>query len=429
MNDDKWLNDIRNKIADFETEEPDGLWSQLEARQHATIIPPTRKRRGIILTWLAAAALLTAVMVTGFYLSREGGRTDSAPSFAVSTTHEMTAPELPAQLSPTISDLKNTQASVMAHHRGSPTAGPASSEATAHDAIPDTNPTAKGPETQESFVAAATNENEKSGQKADNTAKQQPTDNRHLTGKTEKHILTPKSATAGKRFSVGVFTSGAVGNTTESEGRTINKTFGNLWFDDPASDSENKHQILSAASGISSNNYNKLRMQHHQPIRFGLSVSYVIAPRLNVESGISYSRLSSDVTGETTNSTYTGEQTLHYLGVPLNLRYRLASWRSFDFYASAGGLAEKCVAGKISGHETTNGKPAVKKTADIHENQWQFSLNAAAGVQFCMTDELGIYVEPGISYYIDNGSNLNSIYKDRPLNFNLNIGLRLSLGR
>lgn len=428
MNDDKWLNDIRNKIADFETEEPDGLWSQLEARQHATIIPPTRKRRGIILTWLAAAALLTAVMVTGFYLSREGGRTDSAPSFAVSTTHEMTAPELSAQLSPTISDLKNTQASVMAHHRGTSAVPPSSSGVTSPESVPDTNPAVKEPEMPVS-ATTDTNENEKSGQKADNRSTQQPTDNRHLTGKTEKHIPQLRPASVGKRFSVGVFTSGTVGSTAGSEGRTVYKTSGNLWFDDHGSDNENNLQILSAASGISSNNYNKLRMQHHQPIRFGLSVSYAIVPRLSVESGISYLRLNSDVTGETQSSTYTGEQTLHYLGMPLNLRYRLATWRSFDFYASAGGLAEKCVAGKISGHETINGKPAVKKTADIHENQWQFSLNTAAGVQFCMTDELGIYVEPGISYYIDNGSNLNSIYKDRPLNFNLNIGLRLSLGR
>lgn len=40
-----------------------------------------------------------------------------------------------------------------------------------------------------------------------------------------------------------------------------------------------------------------------------------------------------------------------------------------------------------------------------------------------------MYVEPGISYYFDDGSPISTIYKEKPVNFNLNLGLRFTFGR
>lgn len=49
-------------------------------------------------------------------------------------------------------------------------------------------------------------------------------------------------------------------------------------------------------------------------------------------------------------------------------------------------------------------------------------------MQLDITRHIGVYIEPGISYYFDNNSDVRNIYKDRPLNFNLNIGLRFTFG-
>ena len=54
-------------------------------------------------------------------------------------------------------------------------------------------------------------------------------------------------------------------------------------------------------------------------------------------------------------------------------------------------------------------------------------MNAAAGVQYNFSNLLGLYVEPGVSYYFDNGSSVSNIYKDKPFNFNLNLGLRFTI--
>jgi hypothetical protein len=40
-----------------------------------------------------------------------------------------------------------------------------------------------------------------------------------------------------------------------------------------------------------------------------------------------------------------------------------------------------------------------------------------------ITDYAGLYVEPGISYHFDDGSPVTTVYKDRPLDFNLAFGL------
>ena len=54
-------------------------------------------------------------------------------------------------------------------------------------------------------------------------------------------------------------------------------------------------------------------------------------------------------------------------------------------------------------------------------------MNAAAGVQYNFIPQLGIYVEPGIKHYFDNGSHIRNFFKHHPTNFNLQVGLRLNI--
>ena len=49
-------------------------------------------------------------------------------------------------------------------------------------------------------------------------------------------------------------------------------------------------------------------------------------------------------------------------------------------------------------------------------------------MQLNLSSVVGLYVEPGVSYYFDNGSSVSNIYKEKPLNFNLEFGLRFSFG-
>lgn len=173
----------------------------------------------------------------------------------------------------------------------------------------------------------------------------------------------------------------------------------------------------------------KTEYDHHLPIRIGLSVAYALTDRLSISSGLTYTRLASDIKDASRESKYIGEQRLHYVGIPVNVSYKVASSRWISLYGTAGVLAEKCVSGTTDEGYVENNTMKYTNTQDISSKPLQMSVNAGVGIQFDFVDNVGIYAEPGLSYYFDDGSELQIIYKEKPLNFNLNVGVRFKLSK
>ena len=173
----------------------------------------------------------------------------------------------------------------------------------------------------------------------------------------------------------------------------------------------------------------KTEYKHRLPVRVGLNVAYRLTDRLSVESGVSYTRLSSDMKDGTKDNYSSGSQKLDYIGVPLNVKYRAFGYRRLSVYASAGLLTEKCVSGKTTHEYVISGEKKKHEAEDVAAKPWQLSVNAALGAQFDVLRNVGVYVEPGVSYYFDDRSPLSTIYKEKPLNFNLNLGVRYTIGK
>lgn len=173
----------------------------------------------------------------------------------------------------------------------------------------------------------------------------------------------------------------------------------------------------------------KTEYKHRLPVRVGLNVAYRLTDRLSVESGVSYTRLSSDMKDGTKDNCSSGSQKLDYIGVPLNVKYRAFGYRRLNVYASAGLLTEKCVSGKTTHEYVISGEKKKHEAEDVAAKPWQLSVNAALGAQFDVLRNVGVYVEPGVSYYFDDRSPLSTIYKEKPLNFNLNLGVRYTIGK
>jgi len=146
-------------------------------------------------------------------------------------------------------------------------------------------------------------------------------------------------------------------------------------------------------------------VHHRQPVRFGLSLRYRLTDHWSAESGLTYTRLSSDITTIINDVTTVTEQRLNYIGLPLNISYELWKSRYFGLYVTGGGTIEK----------------------RLDDSSWQFSLNGAAGAEYKLSNYFSLYAEPGIGYYFKDGSSTPTIYKDHPLNFNLSFGLRFNL--
>lgn len=190
---------------------------------------------------------------------------------------------------------------------------------------------------------------------------------------------------------------------------------------------DTKDSPMLDMSSVNRDEETKTEYEHHLPIRIGLSVAYALTDRLSISSGLTYTRLSSDIKDASRESKYIGEQRLHYVGIPVNVSYKVASFRWLGLYGTAGVLAEKCVSGTTDEGYVENNTMKYTNTHDISSKPLQMSVNAGVGIQFDFIDNVGIYAEPGLSYYFDDGSALQTIYKEKPLNFNLNVGVRFKL--
>lgn len=173
------------------------------------------------------------------------------------------------------------------------------------------------------------------------------------------------------------------------------------------------NQIVYVKEGVPyvKNTDDVVDIKHRQPVSFGLSVRKGLAKGFSVETGVTYTLLSSDV--QLAGNQHRIDQKLHYIGIPVRANWNFYDKNRFTLYVAAGGMVEKCVYGKLGGEQLTI-------------NPLQFSVAGAVGAQFNATKHVGIYVEPGVSYFFDDGSSVQTIRKETPCNFNLQAGVRFT---
>lgn len=174
---------------------------------------------------------------------------------------------------------------------------------------------------------------------------------------------------------------------------------------------------IRALSGTPSADYYE-KVKHHFPISVGVQVGWGVTECLRINTGVVYTNVSSDFINSSYNTTQVTTQTLHYVGVPVNISYDFWQTKRFKTYVTAGGEADF----NVKNHTESDGEVMASK-----HDRTQWSANASLGVQFDIIPQLGIYVEPGAKYYFDNGSQIENTFKDKKLNFNLQFGLRWNI--
>ena len=162
------------------------------------------------------------------------------------------------------------------------------------------------------------------------------------------------------------------------------------------------------------------KTKHHQPISVGMQVGFLLFPKLKLSTGLVYTKVSSDFISGISDTRTVSTQDLHYIGIPLNLSYSVWEYKGLHTYVTAGGEG----AVNIKNHTETDGEVKESK-----RDKMQWSTNASVGIQYDFIPQLGVYVEPGMKYYFDNGSQIENIFKDKKLNFNIQFGLRFNIGK
>lgn len=216
------------------------------------------------------------------------------------------------------------------------------------------------------------------------------------------------------RWNIGVH---AEGITTDSRNTQRPMLMATRESDMLASGNPNKVQSVLSNAPLQLADYSQTK-HHYHPMSFGLSVGYNLTPRLTLTTGMVYTYASSDFTSSAAGDDIVETQRLHYIGIPLNLKYKVWGNNAIHTYATAGCQADFNVSAKMQTGDITT---------DADKDRTQWSIGGAVGVQYNIIPRMGIYAEPGMRYYIDNKSSVETIFKEKKLNFNLQLGVRVEL--
>lgn len=165
------------------------------------------------------------------------------------------------------------------------------------------------------------------------------------------------------------------------------------------------------------------------PVSFGAGVKIDLDSRWSIGAGLNYTLMSRQFygkyirigeSGSIENSTSSDIRNVqHYVGIPVNAFYNIISNEGINLYAYAGGAVEKCISDKYS----------VLSTSITHKEKAkgvQLSANAGIGVEFMLGDNLGLYIDPSLRYYFNNGQP-KSIRTMQPLMLGFEMGFRARL--
>ena len=173
----------------------------------------------------------------------------------------------------------------------------------------------------------------------------------------------------------------------------------------------------------------KTDAKHYRPVTFSVLAKWQFTETLGLESGLSWTMLSSRFTTSSATSQIADQQTLQYIGIPLSMTFSFLDTRLFTIYATMGGMVEKCVDGRVKHSEYVSDKLLLSYVDKVSVTPLQWSVSGGAGVQANFSDNLAFFAEPGLSYHFRNDSQVGTIYREHPLDFRFSFGFRLTFNR
>lgn len=413
MKHNDWTEQLRQRLNDAEVPAPENLWDsisqqldaqsqQLDAQgqqQDAEDAQVAQKpHRVALLPWAAAASVVLIAGVGMWWQLRS-----NTPDIAMLE---------PAPHPITLTDNKAVVADASAVNTKASAVNTKASTANSHISTTSTNamlaykdnalaPTASNKEEEVMALTMAEQEvqNEPIAEGAQRTTQTQ-------AAHTAYHLPRTQHQASNTRWQVGVGTAGNMNRYKSSGPIYVNSL-----------SAVNTEYADNEMFRVSPYEQDTKDVTHHDmPISIGFTASYSVTPRIALASGLVYTLATSSFQHGASMPKET--QTLHYVGIPLNLSYTVWGNSWLRTYIIAGAQADMNVKAtlKADGHKS-----------NIDNDRAQFSVTGGAGVQLNVAQQLGVYVEPGVRYYFDNGSAVQTIFKEHPTNFSLQVGLRWNI--
>lgn len=427
-----WTNKLKDKMEGYTEQPSDSVWAGISAAAGLT----GNKRRAVPL-WLLASSAIAAAALFGamlFFNVKE----DIPATMTAEAVKVGQEPVVSAQVVqdnditsvPEVSQARRYVETEVRDFRGAAVSGDFSDEPSDEVAGEPFGEVVGEPFGEVVGVTAAASENE-GNIETDMEESIEPDDNGGRFADAWKWVLAEPELQRTKRggkLAAGLSVNGS-GSASSLSSRPTAAALGANPLDCGVSSADWVDRRVESAAGVIVYNQPEVSTEysHKMPVKIGASIRYDFNKFLGIESGLTYSFLSSDLkTGEegTVSGWSKGVQSMHYLGIPLNLSFNIFTSRYFNAYVTAGGLMEKCVRGSLKTDEYLDGKYHGSSSTALKQKGLQWSVNGAAGIQVNILPQLGLYMEPGVSHHFSNNSKVRTIYSDKPTDFSLSFGLR-----
>ncbi|MDE7146196.1 MAG: sigma-70 family RNA polymerase sigma factor [Duncaniella sp.] len=220
----------------------------------------------------------------------------------------------------------------------------------------------------------------------------------------QTHHFIARHATHKHGLNVSVNTTLNSQSTGSSSGFSDNLASSGPWADGPATPSPGIPSDIADSY---------VDTRHHPTISVSLSANYMLTRTLGIETGVTYSHLRSEASksGNRYNFRY------HYIGIPIKLNLNIYSTPALRIYGSVGGGLDI---------------PVSATKSDLFDTEQistpiQWSLSSGIGVQFNITQRVGLYAEPSMRYnFHNNDTETVNKWQEERFQFTLPIGLRLN---
>lgn len=403
---ERWIDDIKAEMQEFESDSPKGLWESIERRLPASKVAPTRSWWG----WAAAAGALAVAGASAFLFFRP-----ISPQEVISVEKaELVVALNDVRPDPSEQIVRSQEAvEPVAVSQPKEAQRPEKSAASQKtEALRETTAVQEAETAQETETVPET----EIVQELEAVQESESLPWEEFSQETRVARKTPQN-----RVSVGLAASGAA-----SFSQTALIGGGPLfgvgldavsWEDSP----KLGLAVVNQGKDIES------ELRHKVPVRLTLGVSYAITDRLSVVSGLSHTLLLSEYKEGTQQNYKSGEQRVEYVGVPINLKYDFYSSTRLDVYASAGLTLDKSIKANRTDDYFLSGENCLKEVISLGEHPFQLSAGAAFGAEYRIYDSLWLFGECGLAYFFNDRSSLKILYKERPLNATFNLGIRVAL--
>ena len=441
--DNRWTEQFKDKMKDYQEVVPDGLWNDIS---DAVIIQQKRRRTLVLARWVAGAAVAASIVLGIVYMTYVPAVDDAfglisdEPSLADLALDGSDVDDLlladSALAGPDVDDpvldglLLADSAPDGRVQDGSVLVDPIRGDSLSDYSLQD-DPSSDGPASD--------------GSSSDGPASDDPTSNdpssdgsfsdvpapEEITGQSNPILAENKEIAAiepaqgidgkaakGRRISLSACVSSGTGNTLSAAGYSGSvpaasvSTFG--------ANPENDIRMFNRTKEVTTGT------DYRQPVNVGVMVNCYLSERWSIGTGLEWSWLHSSFREGSQTYYVSRVNDLHYLGIPLKLNCDLWKRNGFKVYAAAGGMVQKCFSGKQVEEYIYNSATGKSEMKELCERQMQWSVCAEAGIEYEFSPFAGVYVEPGATWHFDNGSSVDNIYKSRPLNFSLSVGIRFN---